>query len=135
MKIAINRCFGEFSLSPKALKYWMELKGNPCYFFTYSHNNKKDEYEPIEIKDIKSFNWSAFTIKNPVMFDNDADYIDNCPEDRTDNELIITIENLGDKANGGNAKLKVIEIPDDVEWEIDEYDGMETVREKHRSWF
>jgi hypothetical protein len=28
----------------------------------------------------------------------------------------------------------VIEIPDDVEWEVEEYDGLEWVAEKHRTW-
>jgi len=30
--------------------------------------------------------------------------------------------------------LKIIEIPEDVDWEVDEYDGLETIHEKHRSW-
>ena len=30
--------------------------------------------------------------------------------------------------------LKVVEIPDDVEWEIEEYDGNEWVSEVHRCW-
>ena len=29
---------------------------------------------------------------------------------------------------------KIIEIPDDIEWEIDNYDGIESIHEKHRSW-
>jgi len=41
---------------------------------------------------------------------------------------------LGKKANGGYAELKVVEIPDDVDWEITEYDGLEQVEEKHRVW-
>ena len=54
---------------------------------------------------------------------------------RTDPEVIAVIEKLGsEKASGFCARLKVIEIPDGIEWEIDEYDGLETVREKHRSW-
>ena len=32
------------------------------------------------------------------------------------------------------AYLKIVEIPDDVEWEIEEYDGNEWVAEKHRKW-
>jgi hypothetical protein len=28
----------------------------------------------------------------------------------------------------------VVEIPDGVEWEIAEYDGLEWVAEKHRTW-
>ena len=34
----------------------------------------------------------------------------------------------------GNANLKMVEIPDDVEWEIADYDGKEWVAEKHRTW-
>ena len=38
------------------------------------------------------------------------------------------------KVNGVFSDLKVVEIPDDVEWQIDEYDGNEWVAEKHRTW-
>lgn len=41
---------------------------------------------------------------------------------------------VSDKASGGFASLKIVEIPDDVEWEICEYDGLEWVAEKHRKW-
>ena len=53
---------------------------------------------------------------------------------RTDEKLIECVETLGDKANGRLACLEVVEIPDDVEWEIDNYDGIETIEEVHRSW-
>lgn len=53
---------------------------------------------------------------------------------RDDPRLIACVEKLGEAANGDYAKLSVVEIPDDVEWFIDEYDGNETIREKHRTW-
>lgn len=53
---------------------------------------------------------------------------------RTDEKLIECIKTLGDKANGQYSQLEVVEIPDDVDWEIDDYDGIETIHEKHRSW-
>lgn len=53
---------------------------------------------------------------------------------RNDKRLVKCVEELGAEANGSCANLKVVEIPDDVEWEIDEYDGMETIEEVHRSW-
>ena len=28
-----------------------------------------------------------------------------------------------------------VEIPDDVEWQIEEYDGTEHISEKHRTWY
>jgi hypothetical protein len=48
--------------------------------------------------------------------------------------LVQVIEELGEEANGSHAKLEVIEIPDGVEYTIDEYDGIESIHEKHRSW-
>lgn len=53
---------------------------------------------------------------------------------RTDERLIQCIETLGERANGTSAHLTIVEIPDDVEWEIEEYDGRECVAEKHRVW-
>jgi hypothetical protein len=37
-------------------------------------------------------------------------------------------------ANGGNANIKIVEVPEDVDWEIADYDGVEWVAEKHRTW-
>lgn len=48
--------------------------------------------------------------------------------------LVQVVETLGAKANGPYSALKVVEIPDDVEWEIEEYDGSEWVAERHRTW-
>jgi len=44
------------------------------------------------------------------------------------------VESLGEEANGKYAKLKVVEIPDGIEYTIEEFDGVESIHEKHRSW-
>lgn len=54
--------------------------------------------------------------------------------DRDNAALVEAVETLGDAANGPYAKLKVVEIPDDVDWMIQEYDGDEWVAEVHRTW-
>ena len=52
-----------------------------------------------------------------------------------DNEhLVAMVEEGGTDVNDRFSFLKVVEIPDDVDWEICEYDGMEWVAEKHRTW-
>jgi hypothetical protein len=47
--------------------------------------------------------------------------------DRSNPVLIEVVERLGSEANGRNAELKVVELPDDVYWYKDEYDGIETI--------
>ena len=54
---------------------------------------------------------------------------------RTDKDLIEVVETLKDKANDSFADLKIIEVPDDVKWTIEEYDGKERVEEIHRVWY
>ena len=61
----------------------------------------------------------------------DCDKIEyDSTENRTNPRLIACIEELGAKANGRCADIKIVEIPDRclVDWEIDYYDGYETVK-------
>ena len=37
-------------------------------------------------------------------------------------------------ADGDHAELKIVDVPDNVDWFIHEYDGIEEVHECHRSW-
>jgi Ni,Fe-hydrogenase maturation factor len=53
---------------------------------------------------------------------------------RDDLILVDIVETMGEKSFGSFAELKVVEIPNDVEWQIDEYDGAEWVAEVHRTW-
>ena len=54
---------------------------------------------------------------------------------RIDKRLIDAIESVGEKkASGELACVRIVEIPDGVDWKIDDYDGIETVHERHRSW-
>jgi hypothetical protein len=53
---------------------------------------------------------------------------------RDDPKLIECVEKLGEKANGRCAELKIVEIPEDVEYQIKEYDGSEWIAENHRTW-
>ena len=53
---------------------------------------------------------------------------------RDDPILIKVIQELKEDADGFAAQLKILDIPDDVEWQIEEYDGNEWVAERHRTW-
>ncbi len=54
--------------------------------------------------------------------------------DRADPLLIQVVEELGRAASSGYAGLEIVDIPDDVEWHIHYYDGLEHVAENHRTW-
>lgn len=53
---------------------------------------------------------------------------------RHDNDLVKIIETLGEKANGSCAALQIVEIEDDVAYEIREYDGYEGVYLLSQMW-
>jgi len=48
--------------------------------------------------------------------------------------LVQLVQELGSKANDEISVLKVVEIPNEIEWQIEEYDGMEWVSEIHKTW-
>ena len=59
---------------------------------------------------------------------------DNGHFHRDDPDLVQCVQKLGKKANGSFAFLTVITIPDNIDWYIDEYDGVECVRERGHCW-
>ena len=54
---------------------------------------------------------------------------------RADPILVSIVEELQEDSWGGFAELSVVEIPDGVDWEIEEYDGKEWIAEVHRKWY
>jgi len=55
--------------------------------------------------------------------------------ERHDPFLIKAIEQLGEKeSSDACANLRIITIPDGEEYEIDEYDGIETIHKKVDNW-
>lgn len=149
MKIVINVCYGGFSISPLAIATIAKKKGKECYFFKHEFDSNK--YTPISLEEATdAFIVFAYSVSNPEDYDldklgEDNTYkeanersklicLDSRADDRTDKDLIETIEELGEKADGSHAKLKVIEIPDNIEYIIEEYDGIEHIAEKHRTW-
>ena len=64
----------------------------------------------------------------------EVDKIDDDMVLRSHQDVVEVVELLGSLANGDHAELWVVEIPDDVQWHIAEYDGLEWVAEDHRTW-
>ena len=113
-KVVVNACYGGFGLSHEAIMRYSELAG----------------LNLVRVKD-------GYLIS-------DAYYIDGVRDDdhhwyyfdleRDDPYLVQVVEELGELADGEFAKLRIADVPDGVEWYIDDYDGIETVRETHSTW-
>lgn len=124
-KVAINCCYGGFGLSKTAVLRYGELKGITLY---HVPDKFCDSYYLCPPEECKKPNGSGrFTAPNAL-------YFSVCDIPRDDPILIRVIEELGETANGPFAELKIVEIPESIEFEIDDYDGMESIHECHRSW-
>jgi hypothetical protein len=53
---------------------------------------------------------------------------------RDDPYLVKIVKELGMAANGAHSNLKIVEIPGDIDWLVQDYDGAEWVAERHRTW-
>ena len=140
MQIVINRCYGTFGLSIKAFSEYCHRKGIDITF--YKFDGVKNTYEKIVSKKDElylsriAFNkdyGDRFSLeeartfeKGSILFDGDIS--------RDDTDLVEVIKMMGSEANGEYADLHIVDIPDDVNWQIGEHDGLEHVEEVHRIW-
>lgn len=136
MKVVINRCYGGFSLSPRAVGALARAQGKTPYWFRTSFGaNHKTIYTAITeaeaFADKGIFGPHALDGPDPET----AKWIESRPDNRSDPVLIRVIEELGvDVASGGAADLAIIEIPDGTDFVVEEYDGMEHIAEAHQTW-
>lgn len=110
--IVINAEHGGFGLSDRAVEMLFELK---------------------KWKLVKQDRDSGFTMfyKDSISDDN---LFDERELERDDPDLIHVVKTLKKESFGRFAALKIVKVPDDVKWQIEEYDGMEWVAEVHRTW-
>jgi len=134
-EIVINKCFGGFGLSYKAVMRYAEIKGIELH--PYIDDITKEVYGERAVVGNPDI-WLHYT-KEPKLDGATSEWVNehyfseyDIPRD--DPALVQVVRELGDEANGQCSNLGIVEIPDDVDWEIDEYDGVESIEEKHRSW-
>lgn len=129
-KIVINECFGGYGLSPLAISEICKRKNLPCYIYVESDSDSS-EYTKVSptSKKLNGHWWRALNKDfGNVMNSEDMSDEDYAFEDlpRHDKDLVAVVEELGDKANGDCADLKVVEISSNL-YRIDDYDGAESV--------
>lgn len=146
-----------WGLSKKAYKRIAELMGVECHFYEYIFSERKyyeRSFEEVdEMYDVYASpvpNVEAFTeLMNqydilPVEEANllyrtsirlpDFSGLFSCKE-RSNPILVQVAEELGEELmNHSHHHAHIVEIPDDVEWEIHSDEGCEWIAEKHRTW-
>lgn len=138
MKVVINKCYGGFGLSHEAMMLYGKLKGIKLYACV----DKRDKNGHLDLGHLEPYRpgihvFCVHYLTEPLPKSgnpNDKSYFSSRDISRDDPLLVKVVEQLGGKAGDKYAELKVVEIPDDVEYEIDEYDGLEHIAEKHRTW-
>jgi hypothetical protein len=142
MKLVVNKCYGGFSLSLLAQQEYLKCQGKEAYFYEqveYNFRTGKDLFKRVTLEKIEgNRNLFCYTIMKDLgetTTELDTDFFFSSRDiPRNDPDLVTVVEELGEKADGGCAELRIIEIPDDVNWQIEEYDGMEHIAEVHRTW-
>jgi hypothetical protein len=133
MKIVINTTFGGFGLSHKGIMRYAELKGIKLYsregYFSEEYYLVEPEvydkiYEKCKVNGIVN---GIYEESNDLCF-----YEHNL--ERNDPILVQVVEELDEESWGKYAELKVVNIPDNIEWYISDYDGVETIHENHEMW-
>jgi hypothetical protein len=128
-KIVYNACYGGFGLSNEAMMRYAEIKGITLYsekdsMLTHYYLCPPEEFKRLQDEDAA----------NPVSVGryarSNAMYFSDRNIDRADPALAQVVEELGDRANGMCARLRIEHVPTGTLYRIDEYDGFETVETK-----
>lgn len=142
-RVVINSCYGGFSLSSAAYERLAEY-GVPIqkrYEATRGPNGRYIE-DPrnagLVIFDnaLDEHSDEAINKLSKTTVNIGRRYWDCWTRENREHPLLLRVINdLGPEvASGKYAKLKIVEIPIFTEYTIEEYDGMEHIAEKHKTW-
>ena len=142
MKIVINVDYGGFGLSDEAVNRYFELKGlklfnhlDEAWSTSSYYTVPYEEYKQVHKNDMIKTEWEGKTEGVGRYEDSNKLCWSGVHEiERNDPALVQVVEEMDHLANNIYSQLKVVEIPDDVEWYVEEYDGWEWVAEVHRTW-
>jgi hypothetical protein len=114
-EIVINACHGGFGLSREAELLYLKRS-----LIDYTTEDRDSRYDTERY--------------GPRILVGGSDWRSRVDIRRDDPVLVSVVRELGNKANGDFAELKIVEIPASVDWQIEEYDGREWVAEVHQTW-
>lgn len=103
-RVVINKCYGGFGLSEEAIE-WM-----------------RERYPEVE---------EMTTLPGEEFSDGSgpSEYVYTWDIPRDHEGLVEVVRELGKDASGQFAELQVVEVPDEVDWKVEEYGGLEKIVE------
>ena len=124
-KVVYNACYGGFGLSKEACQRYWDIKGQQVWIEDAQWGFTVWLVPPEER--IEQKEWSSMTMdeRHDFNYQYPKQTWYNLNVDRHDPVLVQVVEELGDKANGEYAKLRIEEVYGP--YRIDEYDGSERV--------
>ena len=128
-KIILNKCYGGFELSRKAYELYAKKKGLELYTYTMTIENNKCKYKYSDGSDFFIVYFTKNFGNNVEISKEDYEkYVLYLSETaREDKTLIEVVEELGKEASGRCGELKIVKIPNNAFFIIDNYDGIETL--------
>lgn len=137
-KVVINRCFGGFGLSEAAYAKLIEW-GVPVRAYAEPPRDPETglyrERGENEGEVIFDRTLGVKGAMDDAMMSVCGRYWETWLDKRRDHPLLVrVVEEMGEAAESRHAELKVVEIPADIAWHIEEYDGIEHIAEDHRTW-
>jgi hypothetical protein len=138
-EVVINKQYGGFGLSPEAQVMLAGFQGKHLFFYVQTKMRFRDGVDEFRRTNQPKDAFLVYTLTRDlgeVVNDlpNGDDWFSEGDIARDDPNLVKVVKELGDAANTTFSTLVIVKIPDDVEWEVEEYDGLEWVAEKHRTW-
>ena len=136
-KVILNKCYGGFDVSDKAYQLYAKKKGLELFKYDMEFRDKRVLYKKSTKRDnLFSDYFTKDLGEGGEISDEDYNKHHLClkRENREDPILIEVVEELGKEANGRCGNLIVVEIPKDLNYVIDDYDGIETLHEKVQEW-
>lgn len=138
MKIVLNRKYGSgFGLSPLGILKYCKLSNVAIYFYKKVHHKNRDgfdEWMKVQENEINNeTDYFIFVSDFGQSFHElpDVEQFDDKQIDRTDPNLIETVDTLGWTSNASYSSLYVFDVPDDIgDYYIGNRDGIETVHKK-----
>ena len=136
-KVILNKCYGGFQVSDKAYQLYAKKKGLKLFKYDYIYKNAKIFYKKSNKEDslFMTYFTKDFGEAGEISEEDYEKYhLYLNTENREDPVLIEVVEELGKEASGTCGNLVIVEIPKELDYVIDDYDGIETLHEKVQEW-